>query len=77
MFSSKSPKDHVSQTLLNAAMDELSWDLLQAEVDAVEHAPLAKQMRWFVTPFEVAQMYTQELSYPSSTIVSPFPKQRK
>ncbi|KAG0072472.1 hypothetical protein BGZ89_005862 [Linnemannia elongata] len=77
MFSSKSPKDHVSQTLLNAAMDELSWDLLQAEVDAVEHTPLAKQMRWFVTPFEVAQMYTQELSYPSSTIVSPFPKQRK
>ncbi|KAK3843668.1 MAG: pyridoxal phosphate-dependent transferase [Linnemannia gamsii] len=65
------PKDR--QILLDA-LNELSWDLLKAEVDAVEHSPLAKQLRWFVTPLDVVQMYTEELANPSAT--SPFPKRR-
>lgn len=65
------PKDR--QILLDA-LEELSWDRLKAEVDAIERSPLAKQLRWFVTPLEVAQMYTEELSSPS--LVSPFPKRK-
>ncbi|KAF9928559.1 hypothetical protein FBU30_002297 [Linnemannia zychae] len=65
------PKD---RQILMDALNELSWDLLKAEVDAVEHTPLAKQLRWFVTPLEVAQMYTAELTHPSA--ISPFPKRK-
>ncbi|KAF8943084.1 hypothetical protein BGZ47_005818 [Haplosporangium gracile] len=66
-------KPKVRQILLDA-LEELTWDGLKAEVDAVEHSPLAKQLRWFVTPLEVAQMYTEELINPSA--VSPFPKRK-
>ncbi|KAF9081940.1 hypothetical protein BGX23_000287 [Mortierella sp. AD031] len=58
------------------ALDELSWDVLRSELDAVVNAsPLAKELRWFVTPLEVAQLYTVELTNPSA--VSPFPKRNK
>ncbi|KAG0240829.1 hypothetical protein BGX31_001626 [Mortierella sp. GBA43] len=59
------------QTLVNA-WKELSWDRLQAEVDAVETSDLAKELRWFVTPLDVVQFYVQELSRPSE--ISPFPR---
>ncbi|KAF9910796.1 hypothetical protein EC991_005513 [Linnemannia zychae] len=69
-----SPERHIKpkeRQILLDALDELSWDLLKQEVEAVEHSPLAKQLRWFVTPLEVAQMYTNELTNPSE--ISPFP----
>lgn len=72
-----SPERHIrpkDRQLLLDALEELSWDGLKAEVDAVEHSPLAKQLRWFVTPLEVVQMYTEELTNPSA--VSPFPKRK-
>ncbi|KAG0299711.1 hypothetical protein BGZ97_003580 [Linnemannia gamsii] len=72
-----SPERHIKskdRQILLDALEELSWDRLKAEVDAIEHSPLAKQLRWFVTPLEVAQMYTEELANPS--VVSPFPKRK-
>ncbi|KAG9072540.1 hypothetical protein KI688_000311 [Linnemannia hyalina] len=72
-----SPERHIKpkdRQILLDALKELSWDGLKAEVDAVECSPLAKQLRWFVTPLEVAQMYTEELNNPSA--VSPFPKHK-
>ncbi|KAF8927446.1 hypothetical protein BGZ58_010392 [Dissophora ornata] len=58
--------------LLADALEELEWGKLQAEVEAIETSELAKNLRWFVTPLEVAKLYTQELVNPSAT--SPFPK---
>lgn len=72
-----SPERHIKpkdRQILLDALEELSWDGLKDEVDAVEHSPLAKQLRWFVTPLEVAHMYTEELANPSAA--SPFPKRK-
>ncbi|KAF9388703.1 hypothetical protein BGX21_000252, partial [Mortierella sp. AD011] len=63
-----SPKD---QRLLDDALKELSMDSLRAEINAVECSELAKELRWFVSPLDVALLYTQELANPSQT--SPFP----
>ncbi|KAF9347006.1 hypothetical protein BGX26_001470 [Mortierella sp. AD094] len=60
-----------NQQPLDDALEELSMDLLHAEINAVESSELAKELRWFVSPLDVALLYTQELANPSQ--VSPFP----
>ncbi|KAG0345707.1 hypothetical protein BG004_003230 [Podila humilis] len=41
----------------SAALDELSAENLTAEQGAIEHCPLAKELRWFATPLEVIEFY--------------------
>ncbi|KAF9928267.1 hypothetical protein BGZ67_007075 [Mortierella alpina] len=55
------------------ALEELGAATLQREVEAVENSPLAKELRWFVMPWEVAQVYRRHLMHPSD-VSSPFPK---
>ncbi|KAG0329917.1 hypothetical protein BGZ99_010028 [Dissophora globulifera] len=62
--------------LMAEALKELAWDRLEAEVNAVEISELAMDLRWFVTPLEVARFYTQELATLSSSS-SLFPKRTK
>ncbi|KAI8605144.1 pyridoxal phosphate-dependent transferase [Dissophora ornata] len=53
----------VSDTTVQNALDELSWEGLEAETDSVENnSTLAKQSRWFVTPVEVAKLYVSSSS---------------
>ncbi|KAG9324445.1 hypothetical protein KVV02_006589 [Mortierella alpina] len=54
-------------------LEELGAATLQREVEAVENSPLAKELRWFVMPWEVAQVYRRHLMHPSD-VSSPFPK---
>ncbi|KAF9279635.1 hypothetical protein BGZ68_007793 [Mortierella alpina] len=54
------------------ALEELGDETLQSEVEAVENSPLAKELRWFVMPWEVAQVYRRQLMHPSD-VSSPFP----
>ncbi|KAF9958890.1 hypothetical protein BGZ70_009054 [Mortierella alpina] len=57
------------------ALEELGADTLQREVRAVETSPLAKELRWFVMPWEVAQVYKRHLVQ-ASDASSPFPKRK-
>ncbi|KAG0251460.1 hypothetical protein BG011_007592 [Mortierella polycephala] len=43
------------------ALQELSWGRLQDEVNDIEDSTLAKELRWFVMPLEVADLYTRNL----------------
>ncbi|KAF9206648.1 hypothetical protein BGZ49_002057 [Haplosporangium sp. Z 27] len=63
------------QKILEDALNELSANLLEDEIRAVETSKLAKELRWFVSPLEVAQLYIQELTTPSKA--SPFPPMDK
>ncbi|KAF9997042.1 hypothetical protein BGZ65_007371, partial [Modicella reniformis] len=59
-----SVKRHIStkdQQVLIEASKELSWDKLQAEVDAIETSDLAKELRWFVTPLEKSSIKRVEM----------------
>ncbi|KAF9582827.1 hypothetical protein BGW38_010713 [Lunasporangiospora selenospora] len=62
------PKE--KQVLLDA-LDELEWFRLQSEHDVIETSELAKQLRWFVTPLEVARLYSQEIAHPSDPSLFP------
>ncbi|KAF9194640.1 hypothetical protein BGZ51_008571 [Haplosporangium sp. Z 767] len=59
------------------ALQELSRECLQDEVNALENSTLAKELRWFVTPLEVAELYTRRLTEPSLFSTLPFPKRVK
>ncbi|KAF9951577.1 hypothetical protein BGZ72_006935 [Mortierella alpina] len=59
--------------VVKQALEELRVDTLQRDVEAVENSPLAKELRWFVMPWEVAQVYRQHLIH-SSQVSSPFPR---
>ncbi|KAF9569967.1 hypothetical protein EC968_002368 [Mortierella alpina] len=58
--------------VLKQALEELGTDTLQREVEEVENSPLAKELRWFVMPWEVAQVYRRHLMH-STEVSSPFP----
>ncbi|KAG0300047.1 hypothetical protein BGZ98_009542 [Dissophora globulifera] len=75
-FSSKRYTTDKDRQLMVEALKELAWDRLEAEVNAIEISELAMDLRWFVTPLEVARFYTQELAT-LSTSSSLFPKRTK
>ncbi|KAF9101671.1 hypothetical protein BGX27_011385 [Mortierella sp. AM989] len=64
----KNAKNHRIQA---DALEELSMDLLHAENDAVEINDLAKKLKWFASPLDVALVYVKEFTKPSNP--SPFP----
>ncbi|KFH69447.1 hypothetical protein MVEG_04259 [Podila verticillata NRRL 6337] len=43
------------------ALEELSWSKLKQELDSIESSELAKELRWFITPLEVARVYEREV----------------
>ena len=57
------PKD--PQMWVNA-LQELEWGRLEQELKSIETSPLAKELRWFVTPLEVARVYAREVNTASS-----------
>ncbi|KAG0261918.1 hypothetical protein BG011_000538 [Mortierella polycephala] len=52
---------HASDPKKSAAMEDISWQVLEAEARAVDNNALARQLRWFVTPLEVAELYISEI----------------
>ncbi|KAF9352874.1 hypothetical protein BGX26_009338 [Mortierella sp. AD094] len=61
LFTRRSPSsaDGISP-IMAAALKELSADLLEGEISEVDNSALAAKMRWFATPFDVAQVYTSQ-----------------
>ncbi|KAG0047237.1 hypothetical protein BGZ83_007667 [Gryganskiella cystojenkinii] len=51
------PRD---RQVLVEALQELTWEDLEQELDSIETSSLAKELRWFVTPLEVARVYERE-----------------
>ncbi|GJJ68790.1 hypothetical protein EMPS_01136 [Entomortierella parvispora] len=49
-----------------SALQELGWDKLEQELKSIETSPLTKELRWFVTPLEVARVYAREVEAVSS-----------
>ncbi|KAI7816490.1 pyridoxal phosphate-dependent transferase [Gamsiella multidivaricata] len=55
-------RQSTSDTITKDALEELSWARLEAELSAIETSALAKQLRWFVSPLEVAELYVSNYS---------------